>query len=231
MEHTDEYNINYEYICRYIRRTLKPGKSPLNELEEYAKEHYVPIAQPETMRLLEVLIKSANAKEVLEIGSAIGYSAIAMAMCGAHVTTIERDEKMLTQLYSNLEKHGYQDKVAVVAGDALEVLNNLIGEYDLVFLDAAKGHYMDFFPQCMRLLKDGGVLVSDNILYKGMVATDELLVRRKSTIIRRMREYLDYICNHSQLDTSIVPIGDGCALSYKKVFYENINPLPPILGD
>lgn len=215
MEHIDDFNINHEYICRYIRRTQKPSEYPLDELERYAKAHDVPIAQPETMRFLEVLVMTSGAKKVLEVGSAIGYSAIAMAKRGAHVTTIERDEKMLERLHENLEKYGFKDKISVLEGDALEVLNKLSGEFDMVFLDAAKGHYMDFFPHCMRLLKAGGILVSDNILYKGMVATDELAVRRKITIIRRMREYLDYICSHSALVTSIVPIGDGCAISYK----------------
>jgi predicted O-methyltransferase YrrM len=184
-------------------------------MEKYAKTHDVPIAQPETMRFLEVLIKASGVEKVLEVGSAIGYSAIAMAKCGAHVTTIERDDKMLTQLYANLKKYGFEDKVTVVAGDALDVLKELTGEFDMVFLDAAKGHYMNFLPHCMRLIKTGGILVSDNILYKGMVATDELAIRRKVTIIRRMREYLTHICNHSGLITSIVPIGDGCAISYK----------------
>ena len=138
MEHTDEYNINYEYICRYIRRTLKPCGIPLDELERYAKERHVPIAQPETMRFLEVLIKSTNAKKVLEIGSAIGYSAIAMARCGAHVTTVERDEKMLIRLYANLEKYGYNDKVTAIAGDALEVLKDLTGQTVTIILKKSK---------------------------------------------------------------------------------------------
>ena len=221
MEHMDDFNINYEYICRYIRRTIKPSPAPLDELERYAKQHDVPIAQPETMRFIEVLIKMSDAKRVLEVGAAIGYSAISLAMCGAEVVTIERSEDMLAQLNENVTRHGFSDKITVLPGDAAEVLRGMderdFGQFDLIFLDAAKAQYMDFLPHCLRLLRPGGVLMSDNILYKGMVATDELATRRKITIIRRLRKYLEYICNHELLDTAIIPIGDGCALSWKKI--------------
>lgn len=216
MDHCDEYNINYEYICRYIRRTIRENTGVLLELERYALENDVPIAQPETMRFIEVLIKGTGAKSVLEVGAAIGYSALSMAMCGASVTTVERDEKMLDRLIPNIEKYGFGNKISVIQGEAKDVLGTLDGQYDLIFLDAAKGQYLDFLPDCLRLLKSGGILVSDNILYKGMVATDELAVRRKVTIIKRLRRYLDELCNNDKLTTSIIPIGDGMALSYKE---------------
>jgi len=101
-------------------------------------------------------------------------------------------------------------------GDALEVLECLDNTYDMVFLDAAKGQYMEFLPHCLRMLKKGGVLISDNVLYKGMVTTDDLVVRRKKTIVKRMRHFLDHICNTPQLDSCILPIGDGVAISYKR---------------
>jgi predicted O-methyltransferase YrrM len=151
----------------------------------------------------------------LEIGTAIGYSAIAMARCGAAVTTVERDADLLRIARENVTKYGFDGRVTVIGGDAGEVLKRLDGEFDFIFLDAAKAQYREFFPHCMRLLKRGGVLLSDNVLYKGMVATDELAVRRKITIIKRLRRYLDELCAAEELVTSIIPIGDGCALSYK----------------
>ena len=166
-------------------------------------------------RLIENIIRFSKAERVLEIGAAIGYSSIIMANAGAEITTIERDENVFDALFSNIEKAGYKDKIHVHCGDALEILEKLDGEYDFIFVDAAKGQYLEFLPHCMRMLKVGGVMFSDNILYKGMVATDELYKRRKITIIRRLRKYLDVICNMDELNTVIVPVGDGAAISYR----------------
>lgn len=215
MQNNEEHNINYEYITRYIRRTMQKNEGLLAEMEEYAKINEVPIAQPETAKLIENLILMSPSKKVLEIGSAIGYSSIIMANAGADVTTIERDENMFEPLFSNIEKAGHKDNIHVHQGDALEILDDIDGQFDFVFVDAAKGQYLEFLPHCMRLLKVGGIMFSDNILYKGMVATDELYKRRKVTIIRRLRNYLDTICNMDELNTVIVPIGDGAAISYR----------------
>ena len=215
MQNNEEHNINYEYITRYIRRTMKKNEGLLAEMEEFAKVNEVPIAQPETAKLIENLIRMSPSKKVLEIGSAIGYSSIIMANAGADVTTIERDENMFEPLFSNIEKAGHKDKIHVHQGDALEILDTIDDKFDFVFVDAAKGQYLEFLPHCMRMLKVGGIMFSDNILYKGMVATDELYKRRKVTIIRRLRDYLDTICNMDELSTVIVPIGDGAAISYR----------------
>lgn len=215
MQNNEEHNINYEYITRYIRRTMKKNEGLLAEIEAYAKVNDVPIAQPETIKLIENLIRISPSKKVLEIGSAIGYSSIIMANAGADVTTIERDENVFEALFSNIEKAGHNENIHVHKGDALEILETLDGQYDFIFVDAAKGQYLEFLPHCMRMLKVGGIMFSDNILYKGMVATDELYKRRKVTIIRRLRNYLDTICNMDELNTVIVPIGDGAAISYR----------------
>ncbi len=115
----------------------------------------------------------------------------------------------------NIELAGYGDRITVYEGDAREVLKALDGEYDLIFIDAAKGQYKKFFSDCMKLLPRGGVLVSDNVLYKGMTATDELVQHRKITIRKRLRAYLDMLCSHPELETDILPLGDGVALSYR----------------
>ncbi len=205
-------------INQYIRKTLRPGEGLLMELEQYAAEHHVPIIKPEVASLLIVLGRLVKPARILEIGTAIGYSSILLSGIlapGGRIDTIERNDDMLHKAHENIKKAGLADTIAVIAGDATEVLGCLDKRYDMVFMDAAKGQYPEFLPECLRMLRNGGLLVSDNVLYKGMVASDELVVRRKKTIVNRMRSYLDSICKDPNLDTSILPVGDGVALSYK----------------
>ena len=211
-------NINYDYILRYIRDTLPQSDGLLLEMEEYAEENSVPISQPESIRFLEIIIKIANAKRILEVGSAIGYSAIRMsnANCG-NVTTIELSEKMADIAEENIKKAGLSDKINLIRGDAKEVLPKIEGEFDLIFVDAAKGQYAEFFKESRRLLKKGGIMVSDNVLYKGMTATDELLIHRKITLVRRLRSYLEMLKENKEFSTALIPIGDGVALSFKEI--------------
>lgn len=210
-------SVNYEYIIRYLRDLLPKKEGLLGELEDFAKEYSVPISQPETMRLLEVLIRIGRIKSVLEVGCAIGYSAICMINAGCEkIDTIELSADAARVAKENFKKAGMEDKINLHFGDAKDVLPQMEGEYDMIFMDAAKAQYQEFFPNCMRLLKTGGVLVSDNVLYKGMTATDELVVRRKITIVKRLRKYLEMISSIPELETTILPIGDGVAISYKK---------------
>jgi predicted O-methyltransferase YrrM len=132
------------------------------------------------------------------------------------IDTIDRYELMIDRAKENIERAGLKNVINIIEGDALEVLRCLDKRYDLIFLDAAKGQYPEFLPECLRMLNKGGLLVSDNVLYKGMIASDDLVVRRKKTIVKRMRDYLESICSSDELETSIIPIGDGVALSYKK---------------
>ena len=211
-----EDNINFDYILRYIRRTLKPKNGLCAKLEEFAKENSVPISQPETIRLIELLIRIGKYKRALEIGTAIGYSAICMANAGCDfIDTVEINHDMADLARENVKKAELSDKINIYEGDACDVLKELNGEYDLIFIDAAKGQYGLFFDESMRMLKKGGVLVSDNVLYKGMTATDELVLHRKITIVKRLRAYLDMLCGNPLLETDILPIGDGVALSFK----------------
>ena len=215
----EDDNINYEYIIRYLRDTIPKSEGHIFEMEKYAKENEVPISQPESIRMIEVLLKLMNAKKILEIGSAIGYSAIRMSRAsGAEVVTVELLDEMADIAEDNFKKAGLDKKIRLIRGDGKEVLSKMEGEgvFDVIFVDAAKGQYMDIFPDCERLLRNGGLLISDNILYKGMTATDELVVRRKITIVRRLRAYLDMLKNNKAFSTAIVPIGDGVALSFKE---------------
>ncbi len=211
-----EDNITYDYITRYIRRTLKKSDGIRLEMEQFAKEYDVPISQKETIKLIELLIRIGKVQSVLEVGSAIGYSAICMADAGAaYIDTIEINEDAVRVATQNVEKAGYSDRIHIHFGDAREVLPTLNRQYDMIFIDAAKGQYNKFFEYSMRMLKKGGILVSDNVLYKGMTANDELVEHRKITIVRRLRAYLDMLCSSEELETDILPLGDGVALSIK----------------
>ncbi len=203
----------------YIRSTIRQNDGLLKELEAYAGENHVPIITPEVAQLLVVLGRLAKPVRILEVGTAIGYSAILLAGTlsqGGRIDTIERQEEMVLRARENIKKAGLENTIGIIAGDAEEVLRCLDKQYDMIFLDAAKGQYPEFLPECLRMLRKGGLLVSDNVLYKGMIANDELIVRRKKTIVNRMRTYLETLCENPSLDTSILPVGDGVALSYKR---------------
>lgn len=211
-------NINEEYIDEYIRMLL-PMKESLKIMENYAEENHVPIIQPEVAQLLRILLKINKPKNILEIGTAIGYSAIIMANNTSKETkiiSIERRNDMVKLAEENIKKHDYSNKIEILEGDAIEVLPTLKNKYDFIFLDAAKGHYMDFFTESMSLLRVGGIIVSDNVLFKGMVASDNLVIRRKKTIVKRLREFLRYINEIEGYTSSVIPIGDGLAITYKE---------------
>lgn len=210
-------NIVNPLVEEYIRDILPSKEGLLKEMEEYALENHVPIVQPEVAKLLEVMTKTNQTKSILEVGTAIGYSAIIFtkAMEDGKLTSIERRSDMVEIARKNIEIAGLKDQIKIIEGCAEEILPNLQGKFDLIFLDAAKGQYMKFLSSSINLLKKGGILISDNVLYKGMIASDEYVVRRKITIVKRMRKYLDYIMDHPDLTTTLLPIGDGVALSYK----------------
>lgn len=207
-----------DYIVNYIRDTLKKDEGFLLELREYAEENNIPIVQPETARLLEVLCYISKPERILEIGTALGYSALLMAYAQGNkgiIDTIDRSYEMTEKAKDNIRRRSLDKKINVIAGDALDVLKCLDKKYDFIFLDGPKGHYLELLPELLRLLNLGGLLVSDNVLFKGMIANDNLVIKRKNTIVRRMRDYLDTICSSQVLHTSIIPIGDGVAISCK----------------
>lgn len=211
---------NQDIVNDYIRSTLRHSEGLLKELEQFAKEQHVPIITPEVAQLLVVLGRIIKPGRILEVGTAIGYSSILLAGIldeGGRIDTIERQESMLLQAHKNIKRAGLGNTISIIAGDAQEVLKCLDKQYDMIFLDAAKGQYPEFLPECLRMLREGGLLISDNVLYKGMIAGDELVVRRKKTIVKRMRDFLMSLCEDPSLDTSILPVGDGVALSYKRL--------------
>ena len=183
------------------------------------EESYAPIVQKSTEQLIVTLLKLIKPARVLEVGTAVGYSAILMADNlpeESSIITIERYKKHADIAVDNIFASGYEKKIKVIEGEAAEVLHWLDGGFDFIFLDAAKGQYIEFLPDILRLLNPGGVLLSDNILYHGMIEHEEKVERRKITIVKRLHMYLEEIMKNELLTTSIIPIGDGVALSVKK---------------
>ncbi|MDD6794873.1 MAG: O-methyltransferase, partial [Clostridiaceae bacterium] len=153
------------------------------------------------------------------LGTAIGFSSILMYEASGNnpeIITIERDPKMIELAKVNLEKFNLQHKIKIEEGECLEVLERLEEPFDLIFMDAGKGHYNHFLPHCLRLLKEDGLIIADNVLFRGMVASDDLVKRRKITIVKRMRTYLDMVSNDDSLITSVIPMGDGIAITRRR---------------
>ena len=202
--------------------SLVPQKGEfLTELRRVSslEESYAPIVQKQTEQLLITMLRLKKPRRVLEIGSAVGYSAILMAdnlPDESRVITVERYKKHADIAVDNIFKAGYEGKIRLIEGEAAEVLHWLDGTFDFVFLDAAKGQYIEFLPDILRLLENGGVLFSDNILFKGMLEDEDKVIRRKITIVKRLKMYLEEIMSNENLTTSIIPIGDGVAISVKK---------------
>ena len=206
-------------VINYLRSLVVEEEAYFLELETYAEKHHVPIVHPEVKSLLDFVVVSTSANSVLEIGTAIGYSASLFARAmnkKGRIVSIERRGDYHDMALENVKSLNYQTDFDFRLGEATDLLEDLDETFDLIFLDAAKGHYQEFFDLCYDKLKPGGVIISDNILYKGMIASDEYVLRRKKTIVKRMRAYLDYICNHPNLTTTVLPLSDGVALSYKK---------------
>jgi predicted O-methyltransferase YrrM len=211
--------ITYDYIIDYINSIQKEWDEPIVELEKFAEENNVPIIQKEVSKFLYVIGSVLKPSKILEVGTAIGYSAIIFSKFlkdNGKIITIEKSEKMWQEAEKNIEKFNLKDTITILKGDALDVLPNINESFDMIFIDASKGHYDEFFKFAKKYIRDGGMIISDNVLYKGMIATEDLVVRRKKTIVNRMRNYLNNLVNDEEFDTSILPIGDGVAISLKR---------------
>ncbi len=212
-------NIQYDYIEEYINNTHKKEEPFFAELRSFAESNHIYIVKPQVEKLLSVLMSVIKPKNILEVGTAIGYSSMLMlkyAGESAKVTTIERDASVLSQARENIKARGFDDRIHTIFGDATEVLGSISGEYDFVFIDAAKGQYRDHFEKSLKLIKSGGIILTDDVLYFGMTASDELATKKHITITRRLREYLNFLCSDERFETTILPIGDGVAITYVK---------------
>lgn len=207
-------------MSTFIDSLDRGNASYLNEIETHAIETQVPVIRKSMQSLLKFLLALSKPKNILEVGTAVGFSALFMCEYGpedCHVTTIEKYEKRILQARENFKKYGGEDRITLLEGDAAEVLKKLAGPFDMIFMDAAKGQYIFFLPEVLRLLAPGGILVSDNVLQDGDVIESRFAVtRRNRTIHARMREYLYELKHTSGLETVILPVGDGAALTVKR---------------
>lgn len=209
-----------ERMVTYIHSLETPESPLIEQIEQEALDTYVPIIRKETQSFLKVLLMMKKPVRVLEVGTAIGFSALLMCEYlpeNGHITTIEKYEKRIPIARENFKRAGKEDRITLIEGDALEVMRSLEGPFDFIFMDAAKGQYIHYMPETIRLLSKDGVLMSDNVLQDGDIIESRFAVeRRNRTIHSRMREYLYELKHNDQLQTSIIPLGDGVALSVKK---------------
>lgn len=201
--------------------SLNPGNTEiLDQIEREALDAYVPIIRREMQSFLKFLLKVHRPKQILEVGTAVGFSAVLMseyAPKDCRITTIEKYEKRIPIARQNFMRAGKEDRITLLEGDAMEILKSLSGPYDLIFMDAAKGQYIYYLPELLRMLPAGGILISDNVLQDGDVIESRFAVeRRNRTIHARMREYLYELTHCRELTTSILPLGDGVTVSVRE---------------
>ncbi len=210
--------MDYGRIRDYLYSLEPEPDERLEELRAYAKAERVPIIRRETESLLRTLIRARDPKHILEIGTAIGYSALVMAGCtGGDILTMENYEKRIPIARSNIERAGLSERIRLMEGDAGELLAGLSGSFDFIFLDAAKGQYINWLPDIVRLMDRGAILFADNVLQDLTVLESRFTVeRRERTTHSRMREFLHAIKHDERLESSVLPIGDGVSISVRR---------------
>lgn len=209
-----------ERLVTFINSFDNGNTEELDQIEKEAIETYVPIIRKEMQTFLKTLLAIHKPKRILEVGTAIGFSAILLAEYNpaeCQITTIENYEKRIPIARENFKRVGREQQITLLEGDAAEVLKTIEEPFDFIFMDAAKGQYVHFMPEVLRLLKKEGILVSDNVLQDGDIIESRYVVtRRNRTIHKRMRDYLYQLTHHEELVTSILPIGDGITVSVRK---------------
>ena len=214
------HKIVEERLVTYLHSLEQENSEILEEIEQEALRDSVPIIRKEMQSFLKVLLAIKRPTRILEVGTAVGFSALLMSEYAPEectITTIENYEKRIPIARENFKRAGKEQKITLIEGDAMEVLTELSGPYDFIFMDAAKGQYIAYLPEVLRILEPDGVLVSDNVLQDGNIIESRFAVeRRDRTIHSRMREYLYTLKHHPDLETSIIPLGDGTAVSVKR---------------
>jgi predicted O-methyltransferase YrrM len=212
--------ITNEKVVHYLEHLIQDRTEFLQQLEQFAQENSVPIMDVVGMETMLQILRLHKPKRIFEIGTAIGYSAIRMALAlpGVQVVSVERDEIRYQQAVENIKKAGLENRITVVFGDALEVYADIkdMEPFDSIFIDAAKGQYQKFFEYYQTCLTESGVIISDNVLFKGIVAEEEVENKRIKTMVRKLKTFNEFIINHPSYDTAILPVGDGIAISVKK---------------
>lgn len=206
-----------ERLVTYINSLDTGNTEILDRIEKEAIETYVPIIRKEMQQYLKLLLSIKKPEKILEVGTAVGFSALLMAEYNpvpCHITTIENYEKRIPLARENFRRAGKESQITLLEGDAADILKTLEEPYDFIFMDAAKGQYIHFMPDILRLLAKDGILVSDNVLQDGDIIESRFIVtRRNRTIHKRMRDYLYELTHNEELITSVLPIGDGITVS------------------
>lgn len=207
-----------EEMNNYLVELLPDSEKWMEDLEAKATRDNVPIMDAVSMQFVTQLIRMYQPSRILEVGTAIGYSALRMlsAHPEASIVTIERDEARYNQALEEIRKNGKDNSIQVILGDALEEISKLDGKFDFIFIDAAKGQYKRFFELASPLLSSKGVILSDNVLFRGFVAEPETASKRHKKMVEKIRDYNKWLMQHPNFTTSIVPIGDGVAISVRK---------------
>lgn len=190
----------------------------IEEIKKKALENHIPIIMDDTLEVVGKILEKIKPKKILEIGTAVGYSAIRFSEYlnkNGYIDTIERDEERVKEANQNIKDLGLDEKIHIFEGDALEILPTLAGLYDVVFIDAAKGKYPIFLSEALRMLANNGIIIADNILYKGYVMSD-YNKHKQRTAVRGLREFLKNLNENENLTTEIIEVGDGLAISRKK---------------
>lgn len=207
-------------VVDFMREGQLGFEGGLGEIEAYANELGIPIVPHETAKFLDFFTATMQPSQILEIGTAIGFSASLMAQhlqADGHLTTIDRYEKMYERAKENFKKLGLEDRITLIEGDAADVLPTLEGSYDLIFMDSAKAKYIEFYPECMRLLRQGGVLIIDDVFQGGTVLDDEAEIpKRVRKIHRKLNELFDTVLNDKSNRSTLVPLGDGLLMVRKE---------------
>ena len=209
-----------EEIVTYMRHAQLPFEGILGQIEAYANERGIPVIPHETAKFIDFFCASLEPKSILEIGTAIGFSASLMAQhlqSDGHLTTIDRYPKMFERAKENFIKMGLENRITLIEGDAAEVLPTLEGPFDLIFMDSAKAKYIEFYPHCMKLLKMGGILIIDDVFQGGTILEDEKdRPKRVRTIHRKLNELHRTVLNDSSHRSCLVPLGDGLLMIRKE---------------
>ncbi len=224
-------NIVNDKVTEYLEGFYKPLSPFLGSMRMQAEENHVPIILKETEDCMRSYLQIIKPNRILEIGTAVGYSSIFFAnlLPEVEITSLEVNESMFQTATKNIKDAGLEHRIEVLLGDAVEGLvqlkisreDNNQSPYDLVFIDASKGHYKEFWDGCLPLCKKDAIILSDNVLFKGKTVSDEYVTdRRQRTMVRRMREYMEYITNLAYADTAVLSVGDGLAVSVLRGYHE-----------
>ncbi len=207
--------ITRDYIQTYIQGLIKDEGEELEKFRESCVENHRPIIQKEVGQFIKVMLNIIKPKKILEVGTNVGFSSIFMCQTlnkNVDILSIEINEDVCNEAIDNIKKFECEKNIRIINDDAITALDYISEKFDIAFIDAAKSHYDEFLDKILKILNPNGIIICDNVLYKGLIANDELVTKRKRTIVRNMREFLEYVSTNERFETSIIPIGDGIAL-------------------